>query len=76
LRSASAAAIYGMRGANGVILIATKKGKLGKPTINYSSYAYLQDISSKSPFLSADEWRQVKKDWANSSVLTAWQSFI
>jgi iron complex outermembrane receptor protein len=66
LRSASATAIYGMRGANGVMLITTKRGENGKPTVSYSTYAYIQDVSSRSRFLSADEWRQVKKDWANS----------
>ncbi len=37
LKDASAAAIYGVRGANGVILVTTKRGKEGKPTISYSS---------------------------------------
>lgn len=68
LRSASSAAIYGVRGANGVILITTKKGKASKPVVTYSTYGYMQDISSESSFLAADEWRQVKKNWANSSV--------
>lgn len=36
LKDASAAAVYGAKGANGVIVITTKKGKLGKPTINVS----------------------------------------
>ncbi len=39
LKDASATAIYGSRGANGVILITTKRGKNGKPEITYSSYA-------------------------------------
>jgi TonB-dependent starch-binding outer membrane protein SusC len=38
LKDASAAAIYGARGANGVILITTKKGVAGKTTANYSGY--------------------------------------
>ncbi|WP_420601078.1 TonB-dependent receptor [Flagellimonas sp.] len=37
LKDASAAAVYGVRGANGVILITTKRGKTGKPTITYTS---------------------------------------
>jgi TonB-linked SusC/RagA family outer membrane protein len=37
LKDASATAIYGSRGANGVVLITTKRGKSGKPQINYSS---------------------------------------
>lgn len=36
LKDASATAIYGSRGANGVVIITTKKGKAGKPTISYN----------------------------------------
>jgi TonB-linked SusC/RagA family outer membrane protein len=39
LKDASAVAIYGTRGSSGVILITTKRGKTGKPTIRYSAYA-------------------------------------
>ncbi|MDO1451152.1 SusC/RagA family TonB-linked outer membrane protein [Rhodocytophaga aerolata] len=70
LRSASSAAIYGVRGANGVILITTKKGKASKPVVTYSTYGYMQDISSETGFLAADEWRQVKNNWTKSSVQT------
>jgi len=39
LKDAASAAIYGSRGANGVVLVTTKKGKSGKPQINYNAYA-------------------------------------
>jgi TonB-linked SusC/RagA family outer membrane protein len=42
LKDASAAAIYGVRAANGVILVTTKKGKSGQPLISYDSYFGLQ----------------------------------
>ena len=38
LKDAGAAAIYGVRGANGVIVVTTKKGKTGEPTISYNGY--------------------------------------
>lgn len=38
LKDAGAAAIYGVRGSNGVIIITTKKGKSGKPTLSYDAY--------------------------------------
>jgi len=38
LKDAASAAIYGSRGANGVILVTTKKGRSGKPTISYNTY--------------------------------------
>ncbi|MGS2761014.1 SusC/RagA family TonB-linked outer membrane protein [Sinomicrobium sp. M5D2P9] len=47
LKDASAVAIYGTRGSNGVILITTKRGKIGKPTINYSVYTGLEGMSNK-----------------------------
>jgi len=45
LKDASSAAIYGARGSNGVILISTKIGKKGKPTVSYDMYYGLDKIS-------------------------------
>lgn len=42
LKDASATAIYGARGANGVILITTKKGKIGRPVVTYNMYMGVQ----------------------------------
>lgn len=42
LKDASATAVFGVRGANGVILITTKRGTIGKPTISFSSLTGLQ----------------------------------
>ncbi|MGD9994428.1 MAG: SusC/RagA family TonB-linked outer membrane protein [Salinivirgaceae bacterium] len=39
LKDAASSAIYGIRGANGVIIVTTKKGKKGEPTINYNGYS-------------------------------------
>lgn len=43
LKDASAAAVYGSRAANGVILVTTKRGHIGKPTINYNGFAGVQN---------------------------------
>jgi TonB-dependent starch-binding outer membrane protein SusC len=60
LKDASAAAIYGTRGANGVILITTKSGKLNKkPEVTYSSYAALSSFAKKADFLQADDIRSL-----------------
>lgn len=45
LKDASSAAIYGVRAANGVIIIETKRGKTGKPTISYEGYAGVQVVT-------------------------------
>ncbi|MEL7588240.1 MAG: TonB-dependent receptor [Prolixibacteraceae bacterium] len=55
LKDASATSIYGSRGANGVVLIETKKGK-GKPSINFESYYGLQTAEKKMEVMNADEW--------------------
>lgn len=47
LKDASAAAIYGSRAANGVILITTKRGKAGKPTISFDNYIGTSTISRR-----------------------------
>lgn len=43
LKDASAAAVYGVRAANGVVLIQTKKGRLGRPKVTYSGYTGFQN---------------------------------
>ena len=56
LKDASAAAIYGSRGANGVVIITTKKGKNGKTTVSYASSYGLQSITKKIPMLDAYQY--------------------
>ncbi|TAH21975.1 MAG: TonB-dependent receptor [Cytophagales bacterium] len=57
LKDASAAAIYGSRGANGVILITTKKGKEGKTTLNYNTYYGVATVARYLPLLNAAEYK-------------------
>lgn len=57
LKDASAAAIYGSRASNGVILITTKKGKGGAPKFSYNGSFSLQHISNKVPVMSPEELR-------------------
>lgn len=55
LKDASAS-VYGFKGANGVILINTKRGEIGKPKINYSAYAGLQNITRYPEFMNGYEY--------------------
>ncbi len=57
LKDASATAIYGARGANGVILITTKKGKAGASTLQLSSNIGFSKIARALPVLTASEFR-------------------
>jgi iron complex outermembrane receptor protein len=58
LKDASATAIYGSRGANGVILITTKKGKSGVSNITVSSNFGVSNLSTEIPVFTADEFRK------------------
>ncbi len=59
LKDASAAAIYGSRAANGVIIITTKQGEAGKVTINFSNQTALQ-WNKRMDFADAAEWKQIQ----------------
>lgn len=60
LKDGSAAAIYGTRGTNGVILITTKKGaKNDRVNVDFSTYFGIQTVNRKLEMLSADEFREV-----------------
>lgn len=62
LKDASATAIYGSRGANGVIMITTKKGKAGVQQLNYGYSIGFSNAAKKLDMLSGDEYRKVCKD--------------
>jgi iron complex outermembrane receptor protein len=57
LKDASATAIYGSRGANGVVIITTKKGKAGVSRVSVSSNVGFSTMARKIPVFSADEFR-------------------
>lgn len=62
LKDASAAAIFGSRGANGVIMITTKKGKAGKSVVEYNGLAGADMIAKKPDLLNASEYRSQLTD--------------
>ena len=61
LKDASAAAIYGSRGSNGVILVTTKLGKKGKPTISYDGYYSMQSFVKIPRIMTGPEFYDFKK---------------
>lgn len=67
LKDGSAAAIYGSRAANGVVLITTKKGKAGKPLIEINSSFSFQKATNIPEFLNATEWRKFANMVADNS---------
>ncbi|MEI6275767.1 MAG: TonB-dependent receptor [Prolixibacteraceae bacterium] len=56
LKDASATAIYGSRGANGVVIITTKKGKSGKAVVDYNSYYGVENQAKKLALFNGPEW--------------------
>lgn len=66
LKDASATAIYGSRGANGVVLITTKKGKQGKTLVEYSGSVSAQEIANKIEVLNAEEYAEYQNLRAQS----------
>ena len=62
LKDASATAIYGSRGANGVIIITTKKGIAGKATINFSAYYGIQNVWKSSNMCDGPTWGMLRNE--------------
>ncbi len=62
LKDAASAAIYGSRGANGVILVETKKGKAGRVVVTYDSYVEHDRVANKPDILSPEEFLAKNRD--------------
>lgn len=67
LKDASAAAIYGSRGSNGVVIITTKSGQEGKPVVKYNGYAGAQMVTDKIEVLNAYEYAKLVFDGHNNA---------
>jgi TonB-linked SusC/RagA family outer membrane protein len=62
LKDASATAIYGSRGANGVIIITTKKGQVGDPVVRYNGYAAYQVVTQREKMMDPYEFVRLQND--------------
>ena len=67
LKDASATAIYGVRAANGVVIITTKRGKAGKTTVNLDAYRGVQSVTRRLNLLNAEEYATIN----NESLIAA-----
>jgi TonB-dependent starch-binding outer membrane protein SusC len=70
LKDAAAAAIYGSRGSNGVILITTKKGKAGVNRVNADFYTGWSEPTYTLDMMNADEFRTFEKEYNNRNFPT------
>lgn len=63
LKDASSAAVYGAKAANGVIIVTTKKGKLGKPTVNFRTNIGFTNKSAYREVYDPDGYMKFREDW-------------
>lgn len=70
LKDASAATIYGARGANGVILVTTKSGKTGKPQVTFDSFIGVNEINNLLPQANREERNTILINSFNNAGLT------
>lgn len=71
LKDASATAIYGSRASNGVIIITTKKGKAGKPTVNFAANLYVNTARKTWKVLDANQFRSLLESRGMDAALAA-----
>lgn len=71
LKDASATAIYGSRASNGVIIITTKKGKSGKPTVNFAANLYVNTARKTWKVLDANQFRSLLESRGMDAALAA-----
>ncbi|MCL4640799.1 MULTISPECIES: SusC/RagA family TonB-linked outer membrane protein [Olivibacter] len=82
LKDAASAAIYGAQGANGVVLITTKKGKEGKTRVDLNAYAGFSSVWRKLDVLNASQYRELmtalgrNTDWDRYTANTNWQDEV
>ncbi|WP_051666737.1 TonB-dependent receptor [Pedobacter sp. R20-19] len=62
LKDASATAIYGSRGANGVVLVTTKKGKAGRLTLDYVGTATIETLNDRMDMMNSGEYIEFRRD--------------
>lgn len=82
LKDASSAAIYGAQGANGVVLITTKRGKEGKPQFNFDTYFGISSVWKTLKVLNSEQYRDLmtemglSTDWGLYDKNTDWQDEV
>ena len=69
LKDASATAIFGSRGANGVVLVTTKRGRSGQPRISVDYYTGVQEVSKKMDLLTSQQFAEYGKQATNTAYL-------
>ncbi|WP_276497375.1 SusC/RagA family TonB-linked outer membrane protein [Pontibacter litorisediminis] len=69
LKDASSAAIYGLRAANGVVLVTTKRGKAGEARINYNGFVGVQRVTNKVELANAQQYAELINQKQGSEIV-------
>ncbi|MCI1246575.1 MAG: TonB-dependent receptor [Prevotella sp.] len=70
LKDAASAAIYGSRGSNGVVIVTTKRGKNGKPTVSFNGSVGFQRPEKKLDLMSSRDWMEFRTKWNDTNYLS------
>src|SRR5690606_23906908 len=79
LKDAAATAIYGSRGANGVIIITTKRGTKGKTTVSYDGYYGISGVTNVVEMMDGQQYAAMKREarrWNPETGQPAWDGVI
>lgn len=81
LKDASATSIYGSRGANGVIIVTTKKGATGQARVDYQGFAAIDNQAKFADVLTGDQWREANPAYTanpefSNTANTNWQKAL
>lgn len=76
LKDASATAIYGARGANGVVIITTKKGKVGKAQLSYDGSVTMQHVTRTIPMMDAYEFVKLQAETYPASIANSTGGYL
>jgi len=68
LKDASATAIYGSRGANGVIIVTTKRGKTGRTNVSYNNYAGVSTIMKYADIMNGAQFAEYKRESRRAAI--------
>lgn len=75
LKDASSTAIYGAAGANGVVIIKTRRGEKGEAKVNYEGYFAFQELAKKQDVMNLQEYAQYQKELGESLQLAVDEAF-
>lgn len=79
LKDASATAIYGSRGANGVIIITTKRGSTGKTIVSYDGYYGVSNVTNMVDMMNGEQYAAMKREarrWDPNTGQPSWNGVI